>query len=310
VIAAITSIDKRRNISKYQFEHCFSEQSDLQHRRENEGLYLEKSFPARIDEAVSSVRKITESTPRIGLILGSGLSSLADSIHGAEIPFSSIAGFPVPTVPGHSGILKVGPECAVMAGRFHYYEGHPIDTVVLPVFLLRKLGVEILIVTNAAGAVNPAYNPGDLVIIRDHLNLMGVNPLKGHHLSELGPRFPDMTMAYSQELRSLALQAASNKLAQGVYAALPGPNYETPAEITMLSRIGADMVGMSTVPEVIAARFLNVKVLGISCITNMAAGILEKSLDHEEVIETATRVREVFSALVLRILSMIPRHVQ
>jgi purine-nucleoside phosphorylase len=218
------------------------------------------------------------------VILGSGLGEFAARIEGTEVPFAELPGFPRPTVAGHSGMFKIGRQVAVMAGRVHYYEGHPLSDVVLPVFLLHRIGVRTLVVTNAAGGVNRSYRPGDLVLIRDHVNFMGANPLRGPNPDGFGPRFPDMTSAYTPALRALAQGVSDAPLAEGVYAAFTGPSYETPAEIHMLSVMGVDLVGMSTVPEVIAASYLGMRVLGISCVTNMAAGILPQPLDHAEVI--------------------------
>jgi purine-nucleoside phosphorylase len=211
-------------------------------------------------------------------------------------------------VAGHQGILKVvqlgsGHTVGFMAGRFHYYEGRTMDDVVMPVFLLSRLGAGRLVVTNAAGAVNTTYDPGDLVLLRDHLNLLGTNPLIGPAIEGWGPRFPDMSQPYSRRLITLAQDVSEKPLNEGVYAALAGPTYETPAEIRMLRAMGADLVGMSTVPEVIAAGFLGLEVLGISCVTNMAAGILDQPLSHREVLETGQRVAEEFARLVRSFLS-------
>jgi purine-nucleoside phosphorylase len=244
---------------------------------------MESGFARKLDDAWSALSAHHGRTPFIGIILGSGLGGLAAKAGGVEIPYSTIPGFPRPTVAGHAGLLKLGKSVAVMAGRFHYYEGHPLDEVVLPVFLLHRFGVRTLIVTNAAGGVNTAYSPGDLVLIKDHVNFMGVNPLRGANL-DLGPRFPDMSAAYDPKLRVLAHEASGVPLKEGVYGAFTGPSYETPAEIRMLAAVGVDLVGMSTVPEVIAASYLRIRVLGISCVTNMAAGILPQPLDHAEVI--------------------------
>lgn len=265
---------------------------------------MKEDFPRKVEKALEAVARRTEARPRVGVILGSGLSPFADSVPGIEIPFRDIPGLPPTAVQGHRGFLKLGTGCAVLGGRIHYYEGHEMDDVVLPVFLLHALGVRTLVVTNAAGGVNRGFRPGDLVLIRDHINLMGVSPLRGPD-SGLGPRFPDMTTAYSAALRQMALRASAGPIAEGVYAALSGPCYETPAEIRMLAVLGADMVGMSTVPEVIAARLLAMEVLGISCITNMAAGILDAPLDHAEVVARGREAAPRFAALlggVLRLL--------
>jgi purine-nucleoside phosphorylase len=244
---------------------------------------MNADFTRKLDRAWDVLKRETSGTPGIGLILGSGLGAFAEKVRGARVPFASLPGFPQPTVAGHAGLFTLGESLAVMAGRIHYYEGHPMDDVVLPVFLLHRLGVRTLIVTNAAGGVNRAYAPGELVLIRDHVNFMGVNPLRGPETGP-GPRFPDMTSAYDPTLRTLAMAVSREPLREGVYAAFSGPSYETPAEIRMLAAVGVDLVGMSTVPEVIAAASLGMRVLGISCVTNMAAGILPQPLDHAEVI--------------------------
>jgi purine-nucleoside phosphorylase len=246
---------------------------------------MEHGFSVRVEAAWESLGPHRGIRPPIGVVLGSGLGAFASGVQGVEIPYSSIAGFPPPSVQGHAGILKLSPRLAVMAGRVHYYEGRPVDDVVLPVFLLHRLGVRILILTNAAGGVNREYKAGDLVLIRDHVNLAGVNPLRGPDPG-LGPRFPDMSSAYDPGLRALALSVSETPLAEGVYAGFCGPSYETPAEIRMCAAIGADLVGMSTVPEAIVAAYLGMKVLAVSCVTNMAAGILPQPLSHEEVMET------------------------
>jgi purine-nucleoside phosphorylase len=241
-------------------------------------------------------------TPELGIILGSGLGNLADSVQDAVvIPYKEIPHFPVSTVAGHSGKLIVGTlagkKVMVLQGRFHYYEGYALHKVTFPVRLMQVMGVQGLVVTNAAGGINPGFKPGDLVLIADHINLMGVNPLRGANISALGPRFPDLSHAYAPDWRRQALELmqemALNPL-EGIYAGLSGPSYETPAEIRYLRTIGADLVGMSTVPEVIVANHGGMKVLGISCVTNMAAGILAQKLNHAEVIETTQRVGETF----------------
>ena len=249
-----------------------------------------------------SAGEITSRRPSIGVILGSGLSDVADAIGGETIPYSAIPGFPLPTVSGHKGELKVSESVVALSGRFHFYEGHSMDTVVLPVLLLKALGVRNLIVTNAAGGINTDFNPGDIVSIRDHINLMGTNPLIGPNNDELGPRFPDMTHCYDPDIMNLADSSSDFPLKRGVYAALSGPCYETPAEIRMLRTMGADLVGMSTVPEVIVARYLGMKIAGFSCVTNMAAGILDTPLNHAEVLETGKRVKDGFSRLILSLL--------
>lgn len=249
--------------------------------------------------------------PAAGLILGSGLGSFADKLEGAvKIPYSRIAGFPLARVVGHAGNLVYGRaggiEVLALQGRAHYYEGHPIRDVIFPARTLIASGCRTLIVTNAAGGVDPALTPGEIVILRDHLNLMGVNPLLGDNDDSVGPRFPDMSEVYDARLRSLAALAGDEvgmSLRSGVYAALSGPSYETPAEIRMLRTLGADLVGMSTVPEAICARHMGARVLGLSCVTNLAAGVSPNALSHDEVTETATRVRGQFEALLGKILA-------
>jgi len=243
--------------------------------------------------------------PEIGIILGSGLGEIADEIKGIEISYSEIPGFKSSGVHGHAGKLvigKLGSKTVVaMQGRLHYYEGNTIQEVVYPVKVMKLLGIEKLIVTNAAGGVNTNYTPGDLMIIDDHLNLLGNNPLIGKNNDELGPRFLDMSYAYDKSFIDLAEKTAKElniKTQKGVYVAMTGPTYETPSEVRMLRTLGADAVGMSTVPEVIVANHMGVKVFGISCITNMAAGILDQPLNHEEVIETANIVKKDFKSLV------------
>ncbi len=262
----------------------------------------------QIDRAVKSIKeRIGDRTPAIGLILGSGLGYVADTLTDAVvIPYGEIPGFPVSRVEGHKGNLVVGRldgVCvAAMQGRVHYYEGWTMEEVVLPARVITRLGVRTWIITNAAGALDASrYAPGDLCLITDHINMMGANPLTGVNIDELGPRFPDMTAAYSRKLRSIAKKAACSAglpLKEGVYAAMMGPSYETPAEIHMLRTIGADLVGMSTVPEVIALNHMGCEVLGISCATNLAAGVSAGKLSHEEVKETADRVKDTFEKLV------------
>jgi len=248
--------------------------------------------------------------PTNGIILGSGLGGLADRIDNAvRIPFAKIPGFPEATVAGHEGAVIVGSlgDCEVVAlsGRFHMYEGNPPSLAGFPVRVLHALGARELFVSNAAGGISSKFAAGDLMVITDHLNLMWVNPLTGP--AEPGEeRFPDMTDAYDPALLA-GLHAAAGKLGfslrEGVYAALPGPSYETPAEIAMLRKLGADAVGMSTVPEVIVARALGMRVAGVSCITNIAAGISKKPVSHQEVLETAARVADRFQSLVMEFLS-------
>lgn len=244
--------------------------------------------------------------PKVGLILGSGLGVLAEQISPAnKIPYEHIPSFPVSTVPGHAGQLVLGSlngcQVVAMQGRFHHYEGYSLKEVTFPVRVMKELGAETLIVTNAAGGINEAFNAGDLMLIRDHLNFTFRTPLMGRNEDDWGPRFPDMSEPYDPSLRTLAHKVAEDQgipLREGVYAGVVGPSYETPAEIRMLRIVGGDAVGMSTVPEVIVARHMGMRILGISCITNMAAGILDQPLSHEEVMATADRVRDTFLSLV------------
>ncbi|MDA8234051.1 MAG: purine-nucleoside phosphorylase [Clostridia bacterium] len=259
-----------------------------------------------IKETVESIQKKLTGDVEIGLILGSGLGALAEELTDkVVIPYKEIPHFPQSTVEGHAGQLVYGTlegkQVVVMQGRFHFYEGYSMAQVTYPVRVMQKLGVKTLVVTNAAGGVNRSFTPGDLMLIEDHINLTGTNPLIGPNDDSFGPRFPDMSEAYNRELRALADKVATGQgfsLQRGVYAGLTGPTYETPAEIRHLAAIGADAVGMSTVPEVIVANHGGIRVLGISCITNMAAGILERKLDHAEVMETAERIKEKFLGLV------------
>lgn len=254
-------------------------------------------------------------SPRVGLILGSGLGSFADTLDGLrKIPYAELEGFHAPTIIGHAGNLCFGQVSGVpvvaMQGRIHYYEGHDVATVVHPARTLCALGVEAIVVTNAAGGIRADMHPGDLMLLRDHLNLMGVNPLRGPNDPAIGQRFPDMSHAYDPELREAAKTAAAAAgipLSEGIYAGLCGPSYETPAEIRYLRTIGADAVGMSTVPEVIAARHLGVRALGISCITNLAAGLGGSTLNHDEVEETARKARARFEGLLRGLLAELGR---
>lgn len=264
-----------------------------------------------IQEAAKFIKEKITTPPKIGLILGSGLGVLAEEIENAvKIPYEAIPQFPVSTVEGHAGQLVIGTlegkEVVAMQGRFHYYEGYSLHKVTFPVRVMKEIGVNTLIVTNAAGGVNENYSPGNLMIIRDHINNTGTNPLIGPNDEELGVRFPDMSQAYSPQLRQLAKEVANRlniKVHEGIYVGNTGPTYETPAEIRMFRYLGGDAVGMSTVPEVIVARHAELEVLGISCISNMAAGILDTPLSHEEVIETTEKVKEQFSRLVKEIIS-------
>ncbi|AWB45066.1 purine-nucleoside phosphorylase [Paenibacillus sp. CAA11] len=263
-----------------------------------------------VQEAAAYIRSVSNAEPEIGLILGSGLGVLADHIEEpTTIAYGDIPHFPQSTVEGHAGELMIGKvggrTVVLMKGRFHMYEGYGPELTAFPVRVMKELGVSKLLVTNAAGGVNTGYQPGDLMLISDHLNLTGKNPLIGPNDPAFGPRFPDMSQAYSPRLRAIAKQAAEKndvQLQEGVYAGLLGPNYETPAEIVMLRTLGADAVGMSTVSEVIVASHAGLEVLGISCISNMAAGILDQPLSHHEVMETTEKVREKFLSLVLSVI--------
>ncbi len=264
----------------------------------------------RAESAAQFLLLQTTLRPTIGLVLGSGLGGFADELSDASrIPFASIPSFPRSTAIGHAGQMVIGKvgniAVAAMQGRVHLYEGYAPSEVVFPTRVLGRMGIRALILTNAAGGINLEYKQGALVVITDHINLQGQNPLVGPNDDRLGPRFPDMTQAYCKAYREFAVQAArrlGKTVYQGVYAGLLGPNYETPAEIRYLRTIGADLVGMSTVPEVIAARHLGLKVLAISCVTNMAAGISDEVLSHEDVLKTGERVKGDFVALLRAVL--------
>ncbi len=255
---------------------------------------------------VKSIREKTDFVPEIGLILGSGLGDYAKNIDVvAKIEYSDIEGFPVSTVPGHCGRFVFGyvggKKVVAMQGRVHYYEGYPIGDVVLPTRIMGLLGIKKLFLTNAAGGVNFDFKPGDFMMITDHITSFVPSPLIGKNIEELGVRFPDMSEVYSKSLRELIVQAAAEhsiELKEGVYVQLTGPNYETPAEIRMCRLLGADAVGMSTACEAMAARHMGIEVCGISCITNMAAGMTKEKLSHTEVQETADRVAKQFEMLV------------
>lgn len=261
---------------------------------------------ARAQRAARYILSKSRVRPKIAVVLGSGLGSFADGVANATgIPYAKIPGFPKPTAEGHAGQFVIGKvhdvHVAVMQGRVHFYEGYSINEVVFPMRVLGQLGIRAAVLTNAAGATNPSFRPGELVLIRDHIGLHTANPLLGPNDERFGPRFPDMSESYDKPFRQIAI-AEGNKLGmnlnEGVYAAVSGPSYETPAEIRFLRAAGADMVGMSTVPEVIVARHMGIRVLGISCVTNMAAGIVDQPLSHTEVLETGERVATQFVALV------------
>jgi purine-nucleoside phosphorylase len=259
----------------------------------------------------------TRLRPRIGVVLGSGLGAFADNLlDAARIPYENIPFFPRSTAIGHAGQMVIGATggipIAAMQGRVHLYEGYSAQEVAFPIRVFAGVGIRAVILTNAAGGINQEYQQGALVVISDHINLQGTNPLVGPNEERFGARFPDMTQAYSRTYRDMALQSArkmGKTLHQGIYAGLLGPSYETPAEIRYLRTIGADLVGMSTIPEVVAARHMGLNVLAISCVTNMAAGILDQALNHQEVLETAERVKGDFIALLQAVISEIAAEV-
>jgi purine-nucleoside phosphorylase len=259
----------------------------------------------RVEEATTFLKRRISDAPDAAIVLGSGLGDFADRLTDATtIPYGDIPHWPASAVVGHAGRLVVGRlggrRLLVLSGRVHYYEGHALPVVTFAIRVLGRLGVKVLILTNAAGGIRREFDPGTLMVIDDHINLMGANPLIGPNEERFGPRFPDMTEVYSSRLRALAADAASAEgipVQHGVYAALHGPSYETPAEIRFLRAIGADAVGMSTAPEAIVARHMGLEVLAISCITNPAAGVRPAPLVHDEVMEVARRVRAEFSAL-------------
>jgi len=263
------------------------------------------SYYDQVTEAADAIRAQVPATPQIGIVLGSGLGDFARSLTNAvTMPYGDLPHWPVSRVIGHDGTLVVGKTggrtIAALAGRCHAYEGHDMATVTFAVRALGLIGVRTIILTNAAGGVNTGFSQGALMVIDDHINLMGANPLVGANEERFGPRFPDMTDVYSPRLRAIADRAGKAinlLLPHGIYVGLLGPSYETPAEIRYLRTIGADAVGMSTVPEAIVARHMKMEVLGISCITNMAAGVLPQPLNHDEVMETARRIRGQFIAL-------------
>jgi purine-nucleoside phosphorylase len=266
----------------------------------------------RAEFAANFIIGKTDLRPKIALVLGSGLGAFGDEFETpAKIPYSEIPHFPRSTAIGHAGQLVVGKvggiPLAGMQGRVHLYEGYSAKDVAFPIRVFARMGIRAVILTNAAGGIKREFVQGQLVVIKDHINLQGVSPLTGPNDERFGPRFPDMTVAYDRRFREITVGEGNRNsigLYEGVYAALPGPSYETPAEIRYLRTIGADLVGMSTVPEVIAARHSGIRVLGISCVTNAAAGILDQPLDHKEVLETAERIKSQFIALLK---TVIPR---
>ena len=263
-----------------------------------------------LDGAVRRIREETDLQPVVGVVLGSGLGGLADEVQDrVEIPYDQIPGWPVSTAIGHAGVLVLGTvdgvPLAVMRGRAHLYEGVGADRAVYGIRVLARLGVRTLVVTNAAGAIDESYRPGMLVLISDHVNLMGTSPLVGPNDDALGPRFPDMGDAYDPELRRLAREAATRlglEVGEGVYGAWLGPQFETPAEIRFMRAVGADLAGMSTVPEVIAARHLGIRCLGVSVVTNMAAGVVEGKLGHDQVLAVGAEAQPRLTALLREVL--------
>ncbi len=266
-----------------------------------------------LDDAVRRIREDTDLEPVVGVVLGSGLGGLADDVDDrVEISYDQIPGWPVSTAVGHAGVLVLGSvdgvPVAVMRGRAHLYEGVDADRAVFGIRVLARLGARALIVTNAAGAINQSYRPGMLVLISDHVNLMGTSPLVGRNDDDLGPRFPDMSDAYDPELRRAAREAAARleiDVDEGVYGAWLGPQFETPAEIRFMRAIGADLAGMSTVPEVIAARHMGLRCLGISVVTNMAAGVTEGKLGHEEVLAVGAEAQPRLTTLLRELLPVL-----
>ena len=271
------------------------------------GLYERAEHASRV------IRARTKLEPRIAIVLGSGLGSFADDFDDAiGIPYEEIPGFMRSTAQGHAGRLVIGKVDEVpvvaMQGRVHYYEGYSLEEVTFPVRTFKLLGVKTLLLTNASGGINVELSQGTLMVISDHLNLMGDNPLRGANDDRFGPRFPDMSAVYAPELQALVIEEAKAigvEVRRGIYGALSGPSYETPAEIHLLRNLGADAVGMSTVPEAIVARHMGLEVLGLSCITNMAAGIGDEPINHEEVMATGDRVRETFAKLVRQVVQRI-----
>ena len=270
--------------------------------------YLQK-----IDRAAAYIRERISISPKLGLVLGSGWNMILEDIRDAvRIPYGEVPGMVQSTVPGHAGewvFGKIGGHgVCVMAGRVHYYEGHSLKDVTLPMRIMKALGIEKVVLTNAAGAVNKGFEPGDMMVVTDHINMTAANPLIGANEDALGTRFPDMTKAYDPEMRAVARSIAEAQgltLRDGVYMWLTGPTFETPAEIRMARILGADAVGMSTVPEVIAARHGGMRVLALSCMTNMAAGVLDQPLSHQEVLDTMRRVQVPYRAFIERLIELL-----
>jgi purine-nucleoside phosphorylase len=270
-------------------------------------------YVKKINAAADYIRRRIPAAPRLGLVLGSGWNMILEDIQSpVRIPYAEVPGMVASTVPGHAGEWVFGKisgrDVCVMSGRVHYYEGYSLKDVTLPIRVMKALGVERVVLTNAAGAVNKGFEPGDMMLITDHINLTAANPLTGPNDDDLGTRFPDMSRAYDREMQEAARSVAREQgttLREGVYMWLTGPTFETPAEIRMARTLGADAVGMSTVPEVIAARHGGTRVLALSCMTNMAAGVLDQPLSHAEVLETANRVRSAYRPFVARLIELL-----
>src|SRR2546426_728284 len=272
---------------------------------------VSSSLYERAAKAARMIRARAKADPSVAIVLGSGLGAFADDLTEATaIGYGEIPGFARVTVEGHAGRLVIGKAgetiVAAMQGRFHFYEGYSLEEVTFPIRVLKLLGVKTLVLTNAAGALNVEFVPGSLMVISDHINLLGANPLTGPNDDRFGPRFPDLTSVYAPELQDMVIdeaRAIGLEMRRGIYAALSGPSYETPAEIHMVRTLGADAVGMSTVPEAIVARHMNLEVIGISCITNLAAGVSNRPVDHSQVIATGERVRAEFTELLRRVVA-------
>ncbi len=267
----------------------------------------------KLIETVNYIKSIIgDFVPETAIVLGSGLGALPDDYECKKIPYSEIPNFQKPSIEGHKGQLCFcnieGKNVVMMQGRYHYYEGYDIHQITFPIKVFKLLGVKNIILTNAAGSANKDLNAGDIMLITDHINMMGTNPLIGKNIDELGIRFPDMSDVYNKDLRAIILDTAKNmniELKQGVYIAMTGPSYETPAEVKMARLLGADAIGMSTVPEAIVANYCGIKVVGLSCITNYASGITDKKLSHSEVIETANNIESTFKRLIKSIIKAI-----
>ena len=275
------------------------------------------SLYERAEHATRIIRARINIEPRVAVVLGSGLGGFADDFEEAvSIPYEDVPGYMRSTAQGHAGRLVVGKIDSVpllaMQGRVHYYEGYTLEEVTFPIRTFKLLGIKTVILTNAAGGINVELHQGGLMVLSDHLNLMGTNPLRGPNDERFGPRFPDMSTVYSPELQELVIEEARAigvEVRRGIYGALSGPSYETPSEIVMLRNLGADAVGMSTVPEALVARHMGLEVLGISCITNMAAGLSDAPINHEEVMATGDRVRGTFTELLRRVVGAVSRRV-